>query len=573
MALTTDFDYKEILSAGKLDTLVAAINSALAALGTSNIGWPLVAGGNIDMDGDYTIDNMKQFWGIRNAKEYASANVYDSTAFQACGDDLETDGGGCLFIPPDTTFTIKDIEINASGSKPFLILGCGKSSILQMDSSPTSDMIDFLAGSTDVEICNLQIDGASQGTGKKGLIFRDCVGVKIHDVWIKDFTGDFITFTNTGSAGNPCENVQMWNVLLEGGSGTADHIFADDLDTADFSHIISKDAAGCGISFDASAQTAIMRDINIADVTVDTPGDHGISVIGQTAPADATHARVSISDCKVLAPVGVGIELGTTGAMIQYADISDCRIISPGVDAFTINITTGSVTGCKVYDADDSSTYDGITLNASTGVRVDGCDLYGSSGAYAIDCGTSDACVLTNNNVTGTWTEGIYRDSATDLVVENNPGSHCPSIDNIHAAAGDWSTTDTADYATLTSYTVPANTIKNGDCIRVTVAGVAGNAIGYLEVTADGNDMGQMQIGASAHGGGVWLMYIDDIDKGSENTYAAMRGIEGGGGDWAGDNAATIDWTGDIVIAIKGKVASGTAMHVYRYFVEFLGGI
>jgi hypothetical protein len=569
MPVTSTATAKEILTASKWNTLITDINAILAALGGGNIAWPMTAEGNLDMDGN-TIVGLQQFWNIINAAEYATGTDYNSTAFQAAITAAEGVGGTCVLVPPDTTFVIKDIEVDATSDKPIMILGCGMSSILQMDSSPTTDMIEFLAGSTDVTIANLQIDGASQGSGKKGIVAKNVTGFRMFNVWMHDFTGAFITLTNSGADGNPCSNVFLNRLLLQDGT-SADHIFADDITYANISNITSRDCTQTAINLTAASANAKLSDIRISDCIIDNPTLHGISIVGSSDPADADHTRIQVSDCQVTSAADVSYEIGKSSTLLKYADIANCVAYAPGADAFVIGVDDGSVSGCALYS---QSAGDGVVLTTSDTVRVDGCNIP-SATTYGIDCGTSANCVLTNNNVTGAGTEGIFRNNATVLVAQSNPGDTCPTIDNV-----EWKnlgeTIDNTSFETMgLSYTVPANTLKDGDVLRISYVFVCGAADSCTaKLVVDGNSLDE--VNAAANGGAqraVCTTYIavEDID-GTSKTYWYSHAVEQGGDNvFTGAGPLNINWTADITIDAQAKKAttSGTFNYVV---IEYMGG-
>jgi parallel beta-helix repeat protein len=579
MPVTSTATAKEILTASKWNTLVTDINAILAAIGGSNLAWPMTAEDNIDMDGN-TIVGMKKFWTIHNAAEYATGNDYNSTAFQAAVDAVEGEGGGCILIPPDTTFVIKDIEVDASGNKPFVIMGCGKSSILQMDSSPTTDMIEFLAGSTDVEICNLQMTGASQGSGKKGVVVKNGIGFKMRNVWMQDFTGDFITLNGNG-AGTSTSNVQLTNLLLEDGT-TADHIFADDLSYATFSNIISKNCTQTAIHLAPSAQAALMQDIRISNVIVDTPTLHGISIVGVTNPADATHTRIQVSDCQVTSAGDHAYEIGKASALLKYADVKDCAAYSPGAAAFIVGIDYGSITGCSAFNFTDDTDHHGIDLTTSSFVWVSGNNLY-DAGDYGIDMGTAEDCVVQNNNVDNAATEDIFKDNLTVTTnrIQSNHGELCPTVSNTHSVQGNFTVTGTSgSWSTFTTYTIPGNTLTDGDSLRITLMGsMTGDSTSQIRVKLGAVTLAAFGLLDESDAAGTYTIYIEDADGNlTHSQLFAGHDEDAPTADSevysSTDTSLAVDWTADVVITFEGSTADADdVVALYHYMVEALGGV
>ena len=125
MAITLPtFRNKEILTAGKLMQLVQAISAKLAAITGADLTWDLVCGGNIDFDNQYGILGLRKFWNVINVSEYPEA-----TALEDAKTELESMGGGVLYIPPDTTITSAPVSID---SNYIAIIGGVPSSVLKL---------------------------------------------------------------------------------------------------------------------------------------------------------------------------------------------------------------------------------------------------------------------------------------------------------------------------------------------------------------------------------------------------------------------------------------------------------
>ena len=126
---------KQLLTGAQLRQIVAALQGYAAQ--SADIAWDLVAGGNIDFDNLYTINNMRTLWKIINADEYDSL---EDAVTAAEGGSV----GACVIIPPNTTVTTTGCTIDAS---EIAIIGFGDSSIIQV-SSGTSPAITVAAGSS-----------------------------------------------------------------------------------------------------------------------------------------------------------------------------------------------------------------------------------------------------------------------------------------------------------------------------------------------------------------------------------------------------------------------------------------
>ena len=60
-----EFVARQILTAALLNQIITAMQGFSAQ--TGDLNWPMVAGGNIDIDSQYGIVNLLTFWNIVNA--------------------------------------------------------------------------------------------------------------------------------------------------------------------------------------------------------------------------------------------------------------------------------------------------------------------------------------------------------------------------------------------------------------------------------------------------------------------------------------------------------------------------
>jgi hypothetical protein len=451
------FTARQILTAALLNQIVAAMQGF--ATQTADISWPLIAGGNIDMDNQYTIDNMRTLWNVVNADEYDSPKLTNALA--------AVSGGGCVFIPPNTTI---DGTTGATiASSNIWIIGCGTSSIIDLTSG-AGPLLDTDNNLSNIGLMNLQLKESSATSGADGVIFRRTTGPALINVLFTSFDGDSVYYTNDGTPGNSCADAMLSGVQFAGGGANGNHIKADDLDGLFMDHVLSKTAGADAVAMEPAAANSIIRDIQMgSNVRIESPTGKGISILAGTTAVgpppvgDAKWGRISLTGPVVVSPTGDGFEIGETAKILQDVNLLGCRVLSPGADAFVVNAEKGSVIGCYGPGAIG----DGLDLVESEDVLVDGCHFQ-DAGANGVDASGTTDCTVINTNVRDATTEGVRRDGATGLVTGNNEGDISTSISTAHTA-GATSITGTGEVTAMT-YTIPADKLsKSGDGFRIVV--------------------------------------------------------------------------------------------------------
>lgn len=123
-----------ILTAAQLNAIVTALEDKFASkIGTGDLTWPLVAGGNINM-GQYSVTNLGSLWGIYDLSARAAGD-----SIQDVLDAAAAAGGGYVILPGGYSETLPDGGITV-GNNVFLV-GHGKASQLTMSSSATDTAI------------------------------------------------------------------------------------------------------------------------------------------------------------------------------------------------------------------------------------------------------------------------------------------------------------------------------------------------------------------------------------------------------------------------------------------------
>ena len=124
------------------------------------------------------------------------------------------------------------------------------------------------------------------------------------------------------------------------------------------------------------------------------------------------------------------------------------------------NVEIGQLQDCSGYNAFDV----GCDLLFSEKVMITGCD-FRSAGGIGIDATDTTSCSIFGNDVTGYTTEGIDTAGSTTIELGPNQGHLGATLNTV---ISDHPNDDLSSSGTYpTTYTIPADTLKVGDCIKV----------------------------------------------------------------------------------------------------------
>jgi hypothetical protein len=541
------FEDREKLTAGKLNELRDAVESKFQAITGADLTWPLVAEGNLDMGGQYSIIGLQTLWNVVNADEYAS--------LQAAVDAAVASSGGCVFIPPyNSTNKVAD-GVNIGGSN-ILIMGCGSSSRIELTSGSTSGyMFQTSDGVVNVGITNLTLDGMATGTNQKGVRVQQGDGFFMERVWMEDFTGAFIELTNDGTNGNACTNTRLSGLDMK--NGTTSHIIGDDIDGLTMTDIISRAAGADAISLAPAAVAGKMRDIQLDTVRVTVVTGIGIRISGVGA-ASVNQSRIQLQECQVSGNTGDAFVIGDTGEMLQYVDIVGCTAHDSLGDGFKTNITSGTMKNCHAYDA----TGDGLDMLTSFKFRVSDCD-FPDAGANGIDASALIAdsfCAITECDVRRWTTEGIAKPTTdSKLDCGNNLGDRGKIVGGTISKFIGYTNVGVGAETAYT-YTIPAGTLtKAGDGFCVTLLGFTsgGPVAGTFSIQVDTNQIVNYSTAAntSVHLQAMGFLR-DDPDVATNFEYGGLV-TDGVPATDLTHTAATVDFTGDIDLIVTVQATGG----------------
>lgn len=537
-----DFKARELLTEAKLDQLVAAMTGFSAQ--SADIAWPLITAGNIDFDGLFTIVGLKTFWNIINADEH--------TDMQAAVDAAEAAGGGCVLIPPKTTLETTGITGPDVGN--IVIMGCGTSSILRLSSAAAGPLIQTGTSQlANLSIINLQLQGSLGAALSKGVVFRRADRPVVRNVLFKTFLGESLTFTNDGVDGNACTDVVVSDVVFDVGTGV--QLFADDLDGAMFTNILSTGslAANGAISLRASGASSLMRDIQLDTVRVESPIGIGISLQSGGAAADVKWRSISLNNCRVFNPSSTGFEIGASGKLFANVHVSHCQVEGtiPGI-GFIVEASKGMMSNCV---AEDAVTI-GLDLKASDGFTVTGCDFVNST-VTGIDASATTDCKVIFNDVEGSAT-GVKTLGSTTLTVGNNNGDQAPAIGMAYNRTTIFTTTSTSPADMGYTRVIEGGTFQQGDYFIIRAMGTAGAGAANDTITAK---LGGVALGSLTVDDGVqfvfeWHVFIASV-SGASNIQVQALGLGQLNAILVNRTVATVDLSVNQSITFDGNVGDG----------------
>jgi hypothetical protein len=383
MAITTlpTFEDDEILSAGKLNELVNAVETKFSgAISGADISWPLIAQGNLDMNG-YSILGVKTFWNIINAAEYST--------LQAAIDAAEAAGGGAVTIPPNTTIEAQGLTVTA-GSIAFI--GYGASSKIKLPDAPTSDMFTTSASIEDITFTDLYFDGnTGAGTSINCLTLTNLIDGKVRGCEFDDFSGVCISLKD--DLGAACQDIEITGCVFKDGDGNM--IQAEGLVRCEIVDCDMESAtalAGIIITPSTSAQAEAIT-ITANHITVPGPGIRMVSNGG----SDYGDNIILGNYVRTTGTTKSGIIIGEAGTPMQNCVIADnivematgngFEVVGPGM-ALTANIARNCSVDGFVVASDDLTMQGNIAkANGGDGIKIENCSEIAVSGNFSVDNG------------------------------------------------------------------------------------------------------------------------------------------------------------------------------------------
>jgi hypothetical protein len=429
------FTDKEIPSPEKFNNFVQALEAKFTAgLGSAEIQWPLVAGGNLIM-GDYQITGAQKIWSVVNAAEY------DTFALA-----LVAGASGCIFIPPNTTIEMDGEEFAGSS---LTIIGSGPTSVLKVQSGATSG---YLMRNTTigckVHLSNLTLNGNSVGASN-GLVLQGASQCFINKVWFTSFGGAALKLD--GNSGTPSNYITISDCNFVGsnvGISMTDAMHVD-IGSCNFATTVS--ISILGDPADASAQ---LEQLKVHDCNFKAVQDSAIKIVGGSGTYSTNWSVIEICDntidCASMGASDIAIQLGGASEVVQDFKIDGNIVDEAPYDAISVYGQKGSITGNNA----ESAGQHGINCTTSAYVYVSGNNLQGATnyGVKAVNASTD--VVISNNNLLNCTSGGL--DQSATVTAFNNAGQTSPTATiGYYVASG------------VQTLTIPANVLKVGSCINI----------------------------------------------------------------------------------------------------------
>jgi hypothetical protein len=559
-----DFVPRQLLTAALLNQIIAAMEGF--ATQTADIAWPLTAGGNLDMDSQWEIINLRKFWNILNIDEWGSG----TGKLQAVLDAAQgMTGGSCVLIPPGFSEVQAASTINAGN---ILIVGCGPSSKLVLNTGG-GPLITIANNLSNVGFANFTMDG-SAGTSAVGIQAQRTTNLEIRNVRSTGFDGTDIYLTNDGTAGNACIDAYLAGIRSSSTSGA--QLDVDDCSGLRVIDFLSTGAGATPITMEPDGVNSLLQDIQITGARIEAPTGKGMELLGG-ASADDKWSRISVSDCIVISPTDDAYQIGDTSKPLKNVTVSNLiveDILQTGTDGIAANINRGKITGCKAQEM----VGDGLDLTDSVDVLVEA-NHFQDAGAYGIDATDTTDCTLVGNNVRDATTGGILKVGAAGLTATINSGD----IGLGSAFIDEGTSAHTGDLVetTVLTYTIPAYTInKDGDTLKIRCAGnmtSPDSSDTVIRVRIDNNLIADA---TPSDASAAWLCDITSTINsvgvtGASNLDSMQTSYAGTPASVkAYDSTDTVDFSGDIDITVTVQHGSNTANNgwIDTFLIDFISG-
>ncbi len=452
-----------------------------------------------------------------------------------------------------------------------MLLGAGRSSILKLTTSASSGyLVRTSTGLNHITIANLTIDGnTATGSGQDGVQIRDVDGVSIHNTYFKNFSGEHLVLTHSGSQGNPCTDVMISQCHFEGGSG--DQLLMDDVQRVVISGCVFENPTTKCINGTPSNSSSYMDRVTVMGCSFDQAAN-SIYIVGGGGTADNKWRLVDIINNVVLTDSGVGITCGAASAILKWSRVCNNSIQGVTGDAINCEISSGVVSGNFAPSAGG----DGIDALSSANVLISG-NYLPSATTIGIDGTGTTSCSFCDNDVTGSTTP-LSLAGATTPFVRNNLGIGIGHIiGGFIEYTGD---TRTTDGSFATTFTIPAMTLAragDGFQLQFHVSTTGGSDTG-ITFTAYLNDGGSDQniaaiagvdINDVGHGWGIGQLILGPST--ASNLQCNYGGAVNDDNVFNASGTRTIDWTADVTLGFGVSGLSTSTAKLEAVSLVFIG--
>lgn len=537
----------EILTAAKLNQLGLALSTKFSGqVGGADLNWPLTAQGNLDINYNEIV-NLRTLWGVINADEYD--DLQDAV-------DALPSAGGAIFIPPNTTIVADGVDV----TKPVLVFGAGKTSVLRLTGGATSGYLLRVTNTNDFDLANLTIDGfAATGSAQDGVQVRRVDGVRVHNVWFKNFSGTPLVIGNDGTAGNSCVDAMVGMCKFEGGSGA--HLTVNDVKGLQVADCRFENPTTDCINCTPTSSSAFIQSVMISGCRMSNAA-RGVVILGGSASASAFCQLISVTNCVADTMSGNAYVLGSAAGVLRHVLFIGNKGLTMDVDGLFINAVGGKIADNYLPSAGG----DGIDCDASEDLHIVDNYLAGA-GALGIDGSGSTSCRFFNNDLTG---GGLDLDGATTPYHGQNIG--VTGLGYLRAGVMSHLALGGTGSGIAGTVTIPANTlVRAGDGIRFKVFGSSASGTGAIQVRLNTIPTGTIDLNGASRGYAIIDVFlIGDPDAASNTAYVELSVTQD---DIVGGRSTiTIDWTDDVTLGFNPTGFGGAdALEVTSVSYDVLG--
>lgn len=445
------FYEKEKLTYQKLNAAMASINAKFAAgVGAAELSWPLTAEGNLDMS-VYAITGGRAIWGYVNAAEYDTLD----DAISAAG------SGGVVLVPPETTVVANGASVTGTG---VTVIGSGPSSVLQLTGSASSGYLLRFNSAARGLLANLTIDGnSSTGSAQNGVNIVDTSRMFIANVAFRNFSGNALEISGATT------HVTIGGCTFDGSNR---QMYVTQCQELTITGCTFNGSTTAAIGIACASGTAFTA-VAMGDCVITSSGAEGFRFTGFNSIGNTSPGRLWLSNVAIMSAGGTakdGIVAGTSSAILEEANISNCTVRTATAGGILVNANHGNVTGCQI----DNPTTFGIDLATSRYMILNGNYVY--SATIGVDASAGQTCMVINN-ILRDCTVVVAR-GGTNHVINNNLGDMggCPTGQVQMVYNGTTKTySGTGTSQTVGEFEIPADTLRQGSVMRMHVFGESGD--------------------------------------------------------------------------------------------------
>ncbi len=405
-----------VLTAAQLNAIVNAIVAKFnGQITKDDMLWPFKAGGDLDMV-QYEILHLSKLWNIRNLAERDTA-----TTLQDVYDDVDSDGGGVVLLPADSTETVGTGGVTIGANT--VTIGAGESSVFNTSGTLTNHMFRNKAnGNSSIWFmsCKLDNSGASGGNFDIAAMQRT-IGARFLDCILVVNRRNGITLKTDSSGSSTTKTLIHGCRFTVQGTGLAGVLMTDvqDAKVVDCSFQLD---AGTAVQFTANGATSNADLVLVNDNTVSFPAS---STADQAFVLDgpATNGFRGLQACNNVIDAGANavthilqVSGATSGVLVNSNTIrgtggaTSCIRFTTSTK-FTVSNNVINVSGAGTLGILIGATARGGTASACTAYTCSGNEVTTNSSNFVFchpGAGSNfGGAVVTGNNGVGT-TEANY---------------------------------------------------------------------------------------------------------------------------------------------------------------------